>query len=176
MTQKKPSALPAEAQTSDLASPSLFINRELSWLEFQPPGPRGGPGPFDPGPGKAEVPSIFSSNLDEYFMVRVVRALSRPAGGGLKRPDAAEETNAPEPLTNRGEVFGGWSPNSTRRSGKDCCRTSKPRGSSSHRIEELAAREITAWKNIFDAPVFPLFSRRLPWTRPAVFRTWAISA
>jgi polyphosphate kinase len=69
----RPRAKPALVATPeiDLEDPSLFINRELSLLEFQR---RVLAEAADPGNKLLErikFLSIFSSNLDEFFMVRV---------------------------------------------------------------------------------------------------------
>lgn len=64
-----PAALPV---SPDLRNPAYYINRELSWLEFNQ---RVLEESLEPGAHplleRAKFISIFSSNLDEYFMIRV---------------------------------------------------------------------------------------------------------
>ena len=61
----------------DLGSPaSLYLNRELSWLAFDARVLHEATDPRVPLLERVKFLSIFSSNLDEYFMVRV---------GGLRR-------------------------------------------------------------------------------------------
>jgi polyphosphate kinase len=78
--------------------PSLYINRELSWLEFNARVLNEG---FDPRNALLErlkFLSIFSTNLDEFYMVRVA-GLRRQIAAGMQAPgpdgmSAAEQIEA----------------------------------------------------------------------------------
>jgi polyphosphate kinase len=59
------------AATADLEDPSLYFNRELSWLDFNQRVLELAEDPSIPLLERVRFCAIYSSNLDEYFMVRV---------------------------------------------------------------------------------------------------------
>ena len=61
---------PAES-TPSLDDPSLYYSRELSWLEFNDRVLEEASDPRNPLLERVKFTAIFSTNLDEYFMIRV---------------------------------------------------------------------------------------------------------
>ncbi|MFO0968536.1 MAG: polyphosphate kinase 1 [Gemmataceae bacterium] len=66
-----PFARKGETTVPSLDDPSLYINRELTWLEFNRRVLEEARDPSVPLLERLKFLAIFSSNLDEFFMVRV---------------------------------------------------------------------------------------------------------
>src|SRR5467141_2458671 len=64
-------AEPATECSVDLSDPANFINRELSWLEFNRRVLEEAQDPTQPLIERVKFLTIFSSNLDEFFEIRV---------------------------------------------------------------------------------------------------------
>ncbi|HVN94949.1 MAG TPA: polyphosphate kinase 1 [Syntrophorhabdaceae bacterium] len=90
--ESKPSPKPAvEPPPVNLNDPSLYVNRELSWLEFNKRVLEEAQDPLTPSLEKLKFSSIFHSNLDEYFMVRV-GGLFRELEAGVNDSDSSGMT------------------------------------------------------------------------------------
>lgn len=75
-------------RTRDLADPSLYINREFSWLDFNARVLALAADDAQPLLERCKFLSIFSSNLDEFFMVRVASTMDAlEAGRASSTPD-----------------------------------------------------------------------------------------
>ena len=60
-----------EIDPGDLKNPALYINRELSWLEFNQRVLDQALGPSHPLLERVKFLAIVGTNLDEFFMIRV---------------------------------------------------------------------------------------------------------
>jgi polyphosphate kinase len=77
--------LQAPVTAPDLEDPALYQNRELSWLDFNERVLELAEDPSVPLLERAKFLSIYSSNLDEFFMVRVA-GLHDQVDAGVDRP------------------------------------------------------------------------------------------
>ena len=91
MTLEKQLTPTEQQQMVNLEDSSLYINRELSWLEFNHRVLEEVQEPLTPALEKLKFASIFSSNLDEFFMVRV-GGLFRVLEAGVDEVDASGRT------------------------------------------------------------------------------------
>src|SRR5262247_2447404 len=66
-----PRATDALIDPADLKNPALYINRELSWLEFDERVLAQATDPLHPLLERVKFLSIVGTNLDEFFMIRV---------------------------------------------------------------------------------------------------------
>ena len=80
----------------DLADPGLYINRELSWLDFNSRVLALAREPEVPLLERCKFLAIFSSNLDEFFMVRVAAVQDALEAG--RRPSTPDQLPREEVL------------------------------------------------------------------------------
>jgi polyphosphate kinase len=73
--------------------PELYINRELSWLAFNKRVLEEGSEPAAPLLERLKFAAIFSSNLDEFFMIRVA-GVKRKLAAGIGEPGPDGRTPA----------------------------------------------------------------------------------
>ena len=81
----------------DLADPSLYINRELSWLRFNERVLEEALDVRHPLLERLKFLSIFSSNLDEFFMIRMSGLYWQVQTGTVETP--------PDGLTSKGQLL-----------------------------------------------------------------------
>lgn len=70
----------------DLDDPKLYVNRELSWLQFNARVLEEAEDVENPLLERVKFLSIFASNLDEFFMIRISGLREQLSGGVLEAP------------------------------------------------------------------------------------------
>ncbi len=93
-------AVPPETSLDD---PSLYINRELSWLEFNRRVLEEAQDPTVPLLERLKFLAIFESNLDEFFMVRV-GGLQQKVQAGIAYGSGADRMPVKEQLERIGKA------------------------------------------------------------------------
>ncbi|MCW3004591.1 MAG: ppk1 [Conexibacter sp.] len=78
---------PPPAPPSDLDAPELYLNRELSWLDFDDRVLQLAEDPNQKLLERCKFAAIFGSNLDEFFMIRVA-GLHDQVDAGITTPKA----------------------------------------------------------------------------------------
>ncbi|MBO0700199.1 MAG: polyphosphate kinase 1 [Zavarzinella sp.] len=89
----------------NLDDPALYINRELSWLEFNRRVLEEAEDPKVPLLERLKFLAIFSSNLDEFFMVRV-GGLMQKVHAGITRSYGADRMLPKEQLERISQAVG----------------------------------------------------------------------
>lgn len=87
---------PEAPAAPDLSDPGLYINRELSWLDFNERVLALAREPQVPLLERCKFLAIFSSNLDEFFMVRVAAVQDALEAG--RRPSTPDQLPREEVL------------------------------------------------------------------------------
>src|SRR5438045_4342070 len=93
----------AVAPMTVLDDPALYLNRELSWLEFNRRVLEEAQDPKVPLLERVKFLAIFESNLDEFFMVRV-GGLQQKMQAGIAYGSGADHMPVKDQLERIGQM------------------------------------------------------------------------
>jgi polyphosphate kinase len=141
---------------TDLDASSLYVNRELAWLEFNRRVLEEAQDSLTPTFEKLKFASIFSSNLDEYFMVRV-GGLLRMLNAGVNGIDASGRTIRQQLDEIAGKV-GALVTEQYRCILEEVLPRFKKVRIVTHRIDELDKKERKRLEEYFELQVFPILT------------------
>ncbi|MEZ5101494.1 MAG: polyphosphate kinase 1 [Thermoleophilia bacterium] len=139
-----------------LSDPSRFINRELSWLDFNERVLELAEGHEHPLLERVKFCAIFSSNLDEFFMVRVA-GLQRQIVSGLavRSPDGSTPQHA---LAEIQERVRGLVARQSRLWREELAPALAAEGIHLARVEDCAADEEAELAERFEREVYPVLT------------------
>ncbi len=97
-------AVTAPAEALALDSPELFVNREVSWLQFNERVLELAEDDGIPLLERVKFLAIYAQNLDEFYMVRVAGLHDQvDAGIDARGPDGLSARETLERITSRGD-------------------------------------------------------------------------
>ncbi|MFO0936193.1 MAG: polyphosphate kinase 1 [Gemmataceae bacterium] len=147
----------ASLPTPDLTDPSLYINRELSWLAFNRRVLEEGQDPNVPLLERLKFLAIFSSNLDEFFMVRV-GGLQQKVQAGISRSSGADKMTPHDQLERIGIVVRELVADQYRGLNEDVLPQLKSHGVVIRSHNELTADEHRHVRAYFKDQIFPVLT------------------
>ena len=138
------------------AAPPRLLNRELSWLEFNARVLDLAADPSEPLLERVKFTSIFSQNLDEFFMVRVAGLMGQASAGfAVRSPDGLTPQQALASIRKRATEL-------SSRQSKLWKRDLRPQlaaeGIAIGSIEECTEREIASLETRFTREIYPVLT------------------
>jgi polyphosphate kinase len=156
MAPENPATALLAQEAIDLDDPVLYINRELSWLEFNRRVLEEAQDPLTPSLEKLKFASIFSSNLDEYFMIRV-GGLFRLLQAKVEDVEASGKT-VRQQLDEIAEKVRGLVGEQYRGFVGEVLPGLAKAGISIHPVEDLPPNEVKRLDEYFGQQVFPILT------------------
>ncbi len=142
---------------SDLDNPELYFNRELSWLEFNRRVLDEALDPTVPLLERLKFLAIFSSNLDEFFMVRV-GGLHQKVTADLTTGSGADKMLPIEQLQKINEAVAGLVAAQYRCLNTEVLPALRDRGIIVKYGKELTAADLKHLRDLFREQIFPVLT------------------
>jgi polyphosphate kinase len=139
-----------------LDHPSLYVNREISWLEFNRRVLEEARDKTTPLLEKLKFASIFSSNLDEFFMIRI-GGLAMAFNANINDRDPSGKT-VREQLDEVGDMVGKLVSEQYKCLMDEILPRAKKAGIFIHKVDELDKAESARLDEYFKEQVFPILT------------------
>ncbi|HVZ87102.1 MAG TPA: polyphosphate kinase 1 [Polyangia bacterium] len=152
---EEPIAAPPEQPSIDLTSPALYLNRETSWLAFNDRVLRQALDPRVPLLERLKFLAIYSSNLDEFFMIRVSGLHEQLEAAALVET-SPDGLSAREQLTRLGQIIRAQLDTAAKLLADDLLPALAARGIRIRDWESLDAETKRAARKYFRRSVFPV--------------------
>jgi polyphosphate kinase len=150
----EPAVVPMPVNLDD---PSLYINRELSWLEFNRRVLEEARDPKVPLMERVKFLAIFTSNLDEFFMVRV-GGLQQKVQAGVTRSSGADKTPPAQQLEQVGQTVGDIVQDAYRTLTEEVLPALEEEGIVFRREKDLTDADRKRLREVFAREVFPVLT------------------
>jgi polyphosphate kinase len=158
MTASPAILTPPADSVANLDDPALYINRELSWLEFNRRVLEEAKDPQVPLLERLKFVAIFAANLDEFFMVRV-GGLMQKIHAGITRSSGADRMLPKEQLERISQSVGEMVQEQYRVLSEEVLPALEQEGIVIRRgVKELSEAERRHLRDVFRREVFPVLT------------------
>jgi polyphosphate kinase len=147
----------ATPSPTNLDDPSLYINRELSWLQFNRRVLEEAQDASVPLLERLKFLAIFGSNLDEFFMVRV-GGLQQKVQSGITVGSGADRMPPLEQLERIRQVVGECSAEAYRCLGEDLLPALQREGIVFRGAKDLGERDQRRLGEVFHKEIYPVLT------------------
>ena len=149
-------AITAETQVPDLDAPELLVNRELSWLQFNERVLELAEDEDVPLLERVKFTAIYSSNLDEFVMVRVAGLHDQvDAGIDARGPDGLSPGETLEHIGERTRELGA---RQSRVWAEQLCPALAENGIRVIDTDQCSAEELEEVDRVFSEQIFPVLT------------------
>ena len=149
-------AITAETQVPDLDAPELLVNRELSWLQFNERVLELAEDEDVPLLERVKFTAIYSSNLDEFVMVRVAGLHDQvDAGIDARGPDGLSPGETLEHIGERSRELGA---RQSRVWDEQLCPALAENGIRVIETDQCSAEELEEVDRVFSEQIFPVLT------------------
>jgi polyphosphate kinase len=142
---------------ANLDDPALYLNRELSWLQFNRRVLEEAQDPSVPLLERLKFLAIFSSNLDEFYMVRVGN-IQQKMQAGIEHVSGADRMPPRVQLERISQVVGELVAAQYRCVGEEVLPTLEAKGIVIRKAGTLAGEDLRYVQDLFRREIFPVLT------------------